>query len=501
MSCRLITSKRQTWKRSAVHEALGAVVAVTFLFLSGLVVRASDVFVVEQRVDPQHHHRWSDDWETTIPSEEAGVEQQSGSSARLHRRADEGPTADFQSSGKKDTWSTVSNVGDGHGPGDADADRLKSAETTTDAGSMDFLEVARQRFVERNGRVPTAAEEQWTFNHLQLVRVPKAGSSEASMVARRLAGCNPKGPCCKFPGDPPGSCPERGLMCNKVTGCAAHNMDSFKKRELLSPGVFSMANVRDVADRIVSGFFYTSPHSPECARESVVDYESCFQEMIDSPRFQNVASKMLCGRNAYDDSTRMCSKRDVPSSLPAFDSFPADSCREDMTAVIGSACHLNFVTICETWGSSLLLLFETLPWLGPTDDFFPAVGKGPLKGVGDGEHRGATEGEHQEPQHSRQNPKKEEGMKYITPKMMELARRTNDADVELYEFVTAKFCGRLRDTGLLEKPIVQDELSRRDQLEERCNNASWVASTLERFEPFTPVQCRLFEPLARPQDL
>ena len=101
------------------------------------------------------------------------------------------------------------------------------------------------------------------------------------------------------------------------------------------------------------------------------------------------------------------------------------------------------------------------------------------KGVGDGEHRGATEGEHQEPQHSRQNPKKEEGMKYITPKMMELARRTNDADVELYEFVTAKFCGRLRDTGLLEKPIVQDELSRRNQLEERCVRATSCTSRWE----------------------
>ena len=58
-------------------------------------------------------------------------------------------------------------------------------------------------------------------------------------------------------------------------------------------------------------------------------------------------------------------------------------------------------------------------------------------------------------------------MKHITPHMMELARSTNGADVELYEFVTAKFCGQLRDSGLLEQPVVQDELSQRDQLEER----------------------------------
>lgn len=58
-------------------------------------------------------------------------------------------------------------------------------------------------------------------------------------------------------------------------------------------------------------------------------------------------------------------------------------------------------------------------------------------------------------------------MKHITPDMIELARLTNAADLELYDFVTAKFCTRLREAGLLEETLVQEELSRREQLEER----------------------------------
>lgn len=34
--------------------------------------------------------------------------------------------------------------------------------------------------------------------------------------------------------------------------------------------VFSMSNLRDVSDRLISGFFYTAPHSPMCARQQNV---------------------------------------------------------------------------------------------------------------------------------------------------------------------------------------------------------------------------------------
>ncbi len=36
---------------------------------------------------------------------------------------------------------------------------------------------------------------------LHLIRIPKASSSALSTVARRIAGCEPYGPCCKYPGN------------------------------------------------------------------------------------------------------------------------------------------------------------------------------------------------------------------------------------------------------------------------------------------------------------
>lgn len=68
---------------------------------------------------------------------------------------------------------------------------------------------------------------------------------------------------------------------DQVVGCTAHSMNFRTRKELQNPGVFSMANVRDITDRIVSGFFYSSPHSPPCARnEDVVRNALCFLSTI-----------------------------------------------------------------------------------------------------------------------------------------------------------------------------------------------------------------------------
>ena len=40
--------------------------------------------------------------------------------------------------------------------------------------------------------------------------------------------------------------------------------------KLMDPAVFSMSNLRHVVDRMVSGFFYTKPHSPHCAQGDTV---------------------------------------------------------------------------------------------------------------------------------------------------------------------------------------------------------------------------------------
>lgn len=49
-----------------------------------------------------------------------------------------------------------------------------------------------------------------------------------------------------------------------------------------------------------------------------------------------------------------------------------------------------------------------------------------------------------------------------------MARDHNAVDEELHNFVTAKFCDRLRECGLLDHPFVQEELATNKLLGERC---------------------------------
>ncbi|CAM9965000.1 unnamed protein product [Scytosiphon promiscuus] len=160
-----------------------------------------------------------------------------------------------------------------------------------------------------------------------------------------------------------------------------------------------------------------------------------------------------------------------------------------------SACSLHCPTTrnSETWESSILLLFETLPWLGPSSDFFPLPKP---------EHRSEDPGVQVLPDAgSRHNTgaRHEEGIKHITPDLREAASRANQVDEALHEFVSAKFCDRLRETGLLDHPLVASELATYELLDQRCNDASWASDTLKRYEPITPASCRLYRPVAKPQ--
>ena len=63
--------------------------------------------------------------------------------------------------------------------------------------------------------------------------------------------------------------------------------------------------------------------------------------------------------------------------------------------------------------------------------------------------------------------KYEEGITHITPALREAAARANAIDEALHEFVSAKFCDRLRDVGLLEHPLVVEELATFELLDQR----------------------------------
>lgn len=70
---------------------------------------------------------------------------------------------------------------------------------------------------------------------------------------------------------------------------------------------------------------------------------------------------------------------------------------------------------------------------------------------------------------SRQNKDKkyEEGIQYITPQLRDIASRANAVDEALHRFVSAKFCTRLREVGLLNHPLVVEELQRYSKLNDR----------------------------------
>ncbi|CAM9422857.1 unnamed protein product [Ectocarpus fasciculatus] len=357
-----------------------------------------------------------------------------------------------------------------------------------------FLELARERFEARNSRPATFEENNFAFDGLQLVRVPKAGSSEASVIARRLGGCVPRGPCCRFPGNPPGSCLRKDLLCPAVKGCTAHRMDSTKATMLEDPSVFSMTNFRGVVDRMVSGFFYGYGHSPPCFWRNDVDYESCFEEMTNNPKFQNIVARMVSGHDAYEGDIKLCMEKDHGGGGEAV-------CAEDLESVIRGACNLNFVTMCETWESSVLLLFETVPWLGPTEDFFPAPrpqNRQLLSAEDAEEPAPAEKAAASGPLRENTSAKHEEGMKHITPELREAASGANAVDEALHEFVSAKFCERLRETGLLHHPLVAAQLTTYEPLNNRCNDETWAKETLERFAPITPQECRLYQPFEKP---
>ena len=63
------------------------------------------------------------------------------------------------------------------------------------------------------------------------------------------------------------------------------------------------------------------------------DYEECFLRMTTLPGFQNVASRMVAGRYAYDRRERLCLEDD------------SEKCTQTLEVVLRGACNLNFITM------------------------------------------------------------------------------------------------------------------------------------------------------------
>lgn len=212
-----------------------------------------------------------------------------------------------------------------------------------------------------NGTAPQGQR----LTKVHLMRIPKASSSSLSVVARRIVGCTPPGPCCKFPGDPKGSCPDKRLfLCQeqkKVVGCTHHypHIDT-----LFNPFVKSISIMREPMARAISAYFYPGIHHNEKCRGG---QHECFIEYTKSDRFRNIAVKMFTGEYSY---------------APVHTCNGTHVCRHALQTAVRNLNKFAFVGVAEMWELSLLVMLQKLQSLPPVlSEFELATPKPSAKGA------------------------------------------------------------------------------------------------------------------------
>lgn len=213
----------------------------------------------------------------------------------------------------------------------------------------DLFQLALSRYDEA---LKNLSEREDLPPRIHLLRVPKAGSTSLSIIARRFVGCQPPGPCCKYPGDPPGSCPHQHLfecqLQHKVVGCTGHNpeYDTF-----LLDSIPTISIVREPISRAISGFFYPNHHNMDCH----ADLHTCFEAYTKDPRYQNILIKMFTGQPAYNGV----------SACRA-----ASECEHSLELAIKNLAHFKFMGILELWELSLLVFHTKYPQFIPLKEEF-----------------------------------------------------------------------------------------------------------------------------------
>jgi hypothetical protein len=183
---------------------------------------------------------------------------------------------------------------------------------------------------------------------VHLIRIPKASSSSLSAIARRAVGCGPPGPCCRYPGEPAGSCPLREMfVCQeqkKVIGCTDHFPNLWF---LFKSDVPTISMMRNPFSRSISGFFYPGiHHNSECGD----NVASCFVQYTRDPKWRNIAVKMLTGDYAYS---------------PRQTCVGNSTCNHSLQLAIDNLQYFAFMGVAEMWELSMAVLHRKLPHLRP----------------------------------------------------------------------------------------------------------------------------------------
>lgn len=274
---------------------------------------------------------------------------------------------------------------------------------------------------------------------VHIMRVPKASSSSLSMVARRVVGCNPPGPCCKWPGEPPGSCPAVGLnLCDKkVVGCMHHypHYDSFKNKD-----IFSMTVLREPVSRAASAYGYGSAQSihynVRC--KSTEEPYLCARQYIHSKMWSNIATKLLSGHYAYEDIA-VCRFK--------------NECKASLELALKNFQLLDFLGITELWQISLLVLHAKLRQFPPSYVEFVAAEKEKSSHSGIADAIGL-----------RVSNRSHDSLLVTNPELREELRVRNEFDIELYAAAVARLCDDVHEYKLWDYDIVRSAWWRRTKL-------------------------------------
>ena len=322
----------------------------------------------------------------------------------------------------------------------------RALQDPSESWAEQLYDLSKSRFTARNNTLPK-------FDRLHLLRVPKAGSTALSVVARRMAGCYPAGPCCKYPGTPPGSCPSPDLFkCEAeeggpLVGCTHHRAHP---DELLSAEIPSISMMREPVARAISAFNYPGiHHNSKCTGSRwAARGDRCFKEYTADPRWRNVAVKMFSGCYAYSND-EACEH--------------AGKCKCSLHTALAhlEGGKLAVVGVMELWELSMVLLHERFPHFSPSFDEFQGAAAIANTTSSSGGVRARTvfrqqgQGQQQEQQHEvKQFTIKSSSPSDMAPAHYAALVQQSGLDSQLYQAVLRRMQAQLKEAGLLAHPVI-----------------------------------------------